>query len=56
MNNSALLSVAAMSQEFVKTHADAQASRYPPEHDRGQQRPPTEDKERGHRSKMQECH
>jgi hypothetical protein len=40
----------------VKTHADAQAGRNPPEHYRSHQRLPTEDKERGHRSKMQECH
>jgi hypothetical protein len=48
--------IATMSQESVKTHADAQAGGYPPEHYRGHQRLPTEDKERGYRSKMQESH
>ena len=45
-----------MSQEPVKTHADAQAGGYPPKHYRSQQCLPTEDKERGHRSNMQESH
>src|SRR6185369_5110188 len=45
-----------MSQESVKPHADAQAGGNPPEHERGKQRLPTEDKERGHCSNMQESH
>ena len=40
----------------VKTHADAQAGGNPPKQDRSQQRLPTEDEERRHRSDMQEAH
>jgi len=46
--------VPTMSQESVKTHAHAQAGGNPPEHYRGQQRPPTEYEERAQRSNMQQ--
>src|SRR6185503_6301425 len=48
--------IATMSQESVKTHADAQAGANPPEHYRSHQRLPTEYKERGHCSNMQKSH
>src|SRR5258707_5026453 len=48
--------VATMSQESVKTHSDPQACGNPPEQDTDQQRPPTEHKERGHRTDMEERH
>lgn len=46
--------VATMSQESVKTHADSQARRNPPEQDRDQQRLPLESEERDYRSEMKE--
>src|SRR5712692_1650710 len=48
--------VATVSQESVKAHSHPQARGNPPEQDAGQQRPPTEHKERGHRTDMKKRH
>src|SRR5229473_5195113 len=48
--------VATMGQESVKTHSHAQARGNPPQQDADQQGPPTEHKERGHRTDMKDRH